>query len=514
MALNLNDLIASIGDENDERFPIAKAQVQEYLSTLQTVKIFIADSRNFGHQSSSINILFNLIRLGCNAVYTVVYENRNALNKLKVLLPINPDNVQSITLPNSTNTGNVTVNFKFFNEDPVESDLALTGGYDNSVRTLTNLNAKYIIELQPYNWYEPGSQNVIYIKETDSVVNLDQEITNFNKQAFYIEDPTRDDVFWAKFPLALPSWLATVKLTTALLDLYGPDKNFLLTPLYGINTASIDPILALFNMCCGVSYQQSGSGGDKRKAVIVSFSPTKQTGQNNDVDLGLLKTLIDTGKYGTKGPIFDAGTFCNKYRESSNLAARVKYYSGTISEQLTAAIEQLEEQQILVVQIGPVPAPIFNYTYYMANLPFVFEGQNTATLAMNFGRPYLHLTVPSTYDEKTLFPAIPTGNSVNNNLNGNIATMISSRLSVYPRTWADTKIKLNKDQDLLENRPSRIGQLSPAYVLGQYAYDALQADPKNRQTKYFTKIGTYFHDEKYDKLLDALIYLNNNIINP
>lgn len=512
MALNLNELIASIGNENDQRFPEAKAQVQSYLGTLTTVKIFVANSRNFGHQSSSVNILFNMIRLGCNATFTIVYETKDALNKLRVLLPIDPANPQPLTFPNSTNTGNVTVNFKSFTDDPVESDLALTGGYDNPVTALTNLNAKYIIELQPYDWQEGGSENAIYVNSDGSIVNLDTEITNFNKQAFYIENPTRDDTFWNEFPAALPSWNTTVNLTTALLNLYGTDKKFLLSPVYGINTGSIDPILTLFNMCCGISYQQTG--GDPRKAVIVSFSPFSQPGQKNNVDLATLKTLIDTGVYPGKGNFFNAKTFCSDYLASSQLATRVQYYSGTNTQELSDLIGGLKDKEILVVQIGPVPAPIFNYTYYMANLPFVFEGQNTATLAMNFGRAYQQLTVPGAYDDKSLFPSLPTGSSSNNNLNGNIATMISSKMSNFPSAWMAASTTKLTAQDTLPNRPSRIAQLSPAYVLGKYAFDALTADPNNNQTKYFTKIGTYFHDERYDKLLDALIYLNSNIINP
>lgn len=511
MTLNPIKLITATSDENTERFAVGKEQVEQYLSTLTTVKIYIADSRNFGHQSSSINILFNLIRLGCNAVYTVVYQNTNALKKLRVLLPIDPDNLHPITLANSTNTGTVTVNFLSFLSDQPACDLALTGGYDYSVRTLTVLKAKYTIELQPYNWHEEGSENAIYFKDTDSVINLDAQIPNFNQQAFYISNPARDNNFWAQFPAALPTWQPTVSLTTALLDLYGTEKNFLLSPLYGINTGSIDPILALFNMCCGVSYQQSG--GDSRKAVIVSFSPTSQPGQNNNVNLNTLKTLIDTGKYPGMGYLYEADMYCASYLESSKLATRVKYYSGTDPEELITLIEGLTEKQVLVVQIGPVPAPIFNYTYYMANLPFVFEGQNTATLAMNFGRPYLQLGPPGSYYDKVFFPSLPTGNNSKNNLNGEIATMISSKLSTLPRAWKSYSNKKLTSDDKRENRPQAIAALSPAYVLGKYAYDTLFPKPENTQTKYFNRIGAYFHDEQYDKLLCSLISLTNTLSN-
>lgn len=511
--IDINSLLTATDEVNLARYTQAKAKVQTYLQTIGNVKIFVADSRSFGHQSSSINILLNLIRLGCVATFTIVYENKDALKKIKVLLPIDPDNIATITLPTPAG-GTVTVQFLSLVADQPACDLALTGGYDNAVSNLAGLNATYIVELQPFKWKQGGSQNAIYVTATAKTFSLDADIANFNQQAFYISPSVRNDNFWASFPIALPAWTTPVSLTIKVLDLYGPDKNFYFCPVYGINTGTIDPIVSLFNLCCGISYLQDQTTIlAARKAVIVSFSPASQAGQDNDVDLPKLNTLINTGKYPGKGILYSVNGNCQTYLTSSTLATRVKYYAGTNAGEIETLINALAGNEILVIQIGPVPAPIFNFAYSMANLPFIFEGQNTATLALNLGIPYLHITTPGSYIGENLFPVLPPGNIVSTS-NGLVATMICSKLSDYPGNWKTPTAKLTKSNIDSYGKPGVVQQLTAAYILGKYAIESILASPDNNMIKFFKRFGTYFHDERNDKLLDALIYLEGNIINP
>lgn len=511
MSLNINTLLTATGEENEARFATALAAIKVYLAALTTVKIFVADSRSFGHQASSINILFNMIRLGCTATFTVVYENQNALNKVRVLLPIDPDNIGAITLAKPTG-GTVNVDFLSFTAGQPECELALTGGYDHPVTNLTSLNAAYVIELQPFKWVQGESQNAIYDKQEATSYSLDETIANFNDHAFYIENPVNDEGFWNEFITALPSWTTKVNLTKKVLELYG-DKSFFLCPMYGINTGTIDPILSLFNMCCSISYLQDQTKFvANQKAVIISFSPYSQTGQNNNVNLATLGTLITEGNYPGKGNLYSPNATCNKYLTSSSLATRVKYYNGDSPSDLGDAIGALGNNEILVVQIGPVPSPLFNYTYYMANLPFVFEGQNTAALALNLGIPYLHITTPGSYIGENLYPVLPPGSNVNTS-NGGIATMISSKLSDYPGNWRSPTVRLTQSALAQNCKPALVQKFSPAYGLGKYAVETLQNNPDSNMIKYFARFGTYFHSEKNDKLVLALIALHYNIIN-
>src|SRR5581483_10399279 len=42
-------------------------------------------------------------------------------------------------------------------------------------------------------------------------------------------------------------------------------------------------------------------------------------------------------------------------------------------------------------KIGPVPGEVFNYLYANSAMPGVFEGQNTSSLVISLGRPFLQL---------------------------------------------------------------------------------------------------------------------------
>src|SRR5262249_24982757 len=52
-------------------------KVRNYLRGLGEVRIFIYNSQNYGHQASSVNILRNLIRMGCPGPYTLALDGYN-----------------------------------------------------------------------------------------------------------------------------------------------------------------------------------------------------------------------------------------------------------------------------------------------------------------------------------------------------------------------------------------------------------------------------------------------------
>ena len=515
MGLDINLLLSSTDEANQKKFDTALADVDNYIATLQTVKIFIADSRSFGHQASSITILFNLIRLGCKATFIIVYETAAALAKVRVLLPITPNQTDPIQLARPDG-GMVTVEFLSFDEAQEPCDLALTGGYDDTIQNLIKLDATSTIELQPFNWNK--GENSIYKKgegENPAVkYSLDTAIANFNQHSFYIDNPIQDNDFWDQFTAIYPQWATNVNLTKKVLELYGDTEDFYLCPVYGINTGSIDPILSLFNLCTGISYMQDQTQFiQAKKAVIISFSPQNQKGQDNDVNLQTLKNLIVNRNY--KGGFYTPTANCIQYLASSSLGTRVKYYDvsddgNSDPANLQTAIDNLNSNEILVVQIGPVPAPVFNYTYFVANLPFVFEGQNTAALALNFGIPYIHITTPGNYIGNNLYPVIPPGSAVGNS-NGKVATMIASKTSVFPGLWKSPTAKLTKSTININNKAASLDALSPSYVLGKFMTEAVLNSPDNKMIRYFANFKGYFHDVKNDKLILALIALQYNV---
>lgn len=68
-------------------------KVRDYLNALDEIRVFTANSQNFGHQSSSVNILRNLIRMGAPGPYTFALSASNSADyadleeKIRLLIP-------------------------------------------------------------------------------------------------------------------------------------------------------------------------------------------------------------------------------------------------------------------------------------------------------------------------------------------------------------------------------------------------------------------------------------------
>jgi len=485
-------LSEGVGGDNEGAFERSMVKVGEYLTTLKTVLIFVADSRNFGHQSSSINILFNLVEMGFPGDFIVVYQNREALNKLAILLPMNAGSTDPITVP----IGGRDVNIRFASlASKPEGDLGLTGGFDYPVGGLADLQCPAVVELQPYMWQEGGSQNVVQIREPAQVFSLPDvlHMPAFNDLGFYLEDPQLDRRIVDMFA-AMPRWQAKIEVLQAVLELYGDEKNFLLCPAYGVNTRSLHPVVILFNLLCGITDVQSLEYVDD-KAVVLVFSPEEKFGSET-INYATLLEFLATGHWRGGNPFnFMPKPECAEYLTRSEMDRRVRVYSEAAPSRdgVRAAFEELEDDGVLVVQVGPIPSILFNYIYSVANLPFVFEGQNTAVTALNLGRPYLHLTVGGS--DVDVYPSLPVFPPRGVVPASQIAGMIARKLTSYPCMWWP-------DPDQNKN---------PNNVLGAFAEMALTGegyDPDERLTvAYFRSLRRFYHDPKNDKLRLALGFL-------
>ena len=95
--MTLNEFIGilsqSAQNAEDEAFVHRFEAVNAYLLAQAEIRIFIANSQNFGHQSSSVNILRNLIRMGSTANFFLALSGSNPadladlVDKIKVLIP-------------------------------------------------------------------------------------------------------------------------------------------------------------------------------------------------------------------------------------------------------------------------------------------------------------------------------------------------------------------------------------------------------------------------------------------
>src|SRR4051794_40529197 len=95
--MGLNELILKLSKSGDDvltkNITARVLKIKQYLMGLEEIRIFTANSQQFGHQASSVNILRNFIRMGVPGPYTLVLSGSsfsdtiNLEQKIALLIP-------------------------------------------------------------------------------------------------------------------------------------------------------------------------------------------------------------------------------------------------------------------------------------------------------------------------------------------------------------------------------------------------------------------------------------------
>jgi hypothetical protein len=129
--------------------------------------------------------------------------------------------------------------------------------------------------------------------------------------------------------------------------------------------------------------------------------------------------------------------------------------------------------QVSVVSTGPLSVDQYNSVYAHCGLPGVFEGQNTSSLMLSLGRPFLQLRRESVALESP-YPA-----------------QIGGRDFAEAAARADAAAIALRD-----GRPNEV--LSFIVDLG---------DPGSTVSRYFQELGRYYQQDVHDKLFAGLVAL-------
>ena len=151
-------------------------------------------------------------------------------------------------------------------------------------------------------------------------------------------------------------------------------------------------------------------------------------------------------------------------------------------------------QRVLWVQLGPIPPGAFDYVLFQSTLPPVFEGNNTANVALNSGRPYYHANRPGS--RNTLYPSLT------------LAQRPADRILTTLQAAADqVTVKLG------DWGVPATGADYPPEIFGA-PIAAWQNDPTSPVTAYFTALRQAYSQPANDKFSLALAYLAQRSIAP
>ncbi|WP_157043214.1 hypothetical protein [Rhodopseudomonas palustris] len=465
--------------------------------TLGELRIFIGASSGLGHQASSINILKRMIGFGCAGPIRVVYEvdaDDPNLPKLAVLLPgFNPNNPGAPYQLNGVNL----VFTAYQAGTPLglaAARLAICGGSELNVNMTAadRLNVDAYLQLQPFQW--PLQDNLLWQRPAEGqqeriVLNAVPALgPGFVDRAFYMPEPTVSDQEWDTLFDSFPNQeqLHIAELIDGFMQ-PDTDKQINFLPVYGIGDTAGGSISTLtgrswgilYSLTAAVAYAQQQGDETLQRPTVIGVVSRMQASSWADFTLAVNGQLNCPAPDGS-----NSFQLAMTYATANGLPQRVRVQSTSNSAAFLAAVDALQNNEILVVAMPDLPPDVFNLMYGIASLPFVFEGKGTANLALNLGMPYIHMARGGVSVYPTTF--LGGGQQFVAAMSANIGVIVAELqqwLSLWPANQADT----------------------PAARIGTYIIQSITLANGPYQ-QYFTSISTFYHAEQNDKLLMSLIW--------
>lgn len=470
-------------------------RTQEYLAQQAEIRILLASSRNFGHQSSSVRIMRRLIELtgGSNQKkpkFTLWLNDDTGLDKLKTLLPQFKEFNETFQVDGRQ----MSIHVLTQNLPADTVGFGICGGWDDKGENaekapLDKLKVLNYLQLQPYRWNQgddllvkcppDGEQKVIKLEDVKDLY--------IHNRAFYRPDPKEPN--WGAItgnPAQQRSQIVNLILISA-----GNEK-LDVTPVYGIGTdPSQNPEIArpqvrLYNVLAAILFAQKEPSRNK-PAVLINlddklqgelwerFKRLVQNGKHDDND----KLWQPSERFGycwEKLDVVNRVTLINTLRDPNGAYNGVKNF-----------LKEMRSNTVLVVNLGGVPPDVFDYLYSQATLPPILEGQATVELMINLGRPYLKFLVEGSGYSFHYPPEIPSQNVSSEKASD--AWNMAQSLTEKPSKWT----KWNEP-------PTKLKPLIEA---------SLVKSDQNDLSLYFKTLGDNYHKDEQDKLVVALNYFVN-----
>ena len=473
--------------------------VSAYLATLSGLRVFVPGTSGAGRQASSVTVLNRLIALGCPATVEIAYE-AGAEDILKLLLPGYQGGAAELSYRGKTLT------FTAFTSGTAQLPavpLCVTGGLDDDSALLPNpasaLNADVFLQLQPYRWEaesasELGSQalNQIWLKAGDKPVTLNTVTAlggpMFDMLGFSAPAPALAEADWAGLKAALTDPAAQQALDDAeavSTFLAGNPAATAFLPCGGIlgSSGPLSTAVSALTLLASVAAFQDSSAATAKPAVVALIGePGDSFVQEMKAALG----LQDLGDEAEPGPWADTIT-----QLGSMVAGRVvlppSLQSADSPPSVADQLQALQASHILLVLLPSLPPPAVGQLMSQATLPFTFEGQDGANLALNLGKPFLRL--PSVSSDNSLadvvlnLPMMPA--VTNADVNFSAWTAVQALLHAGVTTAKELANSVSQALLLSASEPAD----SSAAFLG-----------------YFSQLGSFYQSGQYDKLTLALHY--------
>ena len=463
---------------------------REFLSTQEVIRTLISETGSgFGHQAATVNIIRRLASPvdsrppGFNYTGTIeVWAYMDVHDTKGKLLQLMPE-LEGKDAGKINNTEVVLCDKS--GGDPADEVLFGFSGADDFPNflqdgSLSESKIKTYLLIQPYLWIlgtgfgrtEEMTPGNLVFQEVES----SYQFTNLDKfpptRPFHVVDraytqPIRDlsNTDWEVIK-SLTSSPEEAHLVSLMKTLTGSGimGSYNIVPLYGINypseTAFRRPVSERLALEMAIYHTALKDNARIKPPIIINFGKYVPD-DNASMSLAAIKNLAEGGytqeemvaaeglsalRSGEINPLqgaWEKTLTVAGYRNQAFGDARGKDiyrvvdYRKVTPENLSDLLGwlgQAGKNRVLLIQAARVPSLVFDYTVAVGGLPPVFEGANTAVVAINSGKPYLHTRDANFLEKPTQYQQGKVGGVDYSNLT-KIFQKIANRIQAIYSTW-------------------------------------------------------------------------------
>jgi len=499
-----------LGDETSQQEAMAGIEeFGDFIRAQAEIRVFIDKTKNFGHQATTIHLLKRTIdRFGYDRRVRIVWEpaatSRGGINdtarKLGLLLTgLDPRNIADATITYGSCTD---IRFIDLN-NPLgqlndRSAFGFTGGADDlDVNYAERLNVDAFLRLQPFVWRLPNNSfvpNQIEFNPAShrQTIILGQRSPTLDLLPYkFIADAVRT------VPPGVWQWYGetqtyddTLKLSTNLASALwtgAGQRQAKIWPTYGLH--QFDKSEMPLNVAIVAGWYQSRIEFSGPPVVVCLFNKPDELDfsytdyyKNQDIKGFKTKISADYGMSKANESNFQAFfTTIEDFMEINEPKDHLRILSGVLTPtQVSEAIAQSNNGDVLMVCVGNVPRDIFNLIFVSSMAP-LFEGQGTSSLMIALGWPYLQM--PKQGLKGNNYPGIPP------------VALPEDFDTEYCNETAES-IRRGYNSYLTSKPPASYENM----VIDVTIFIESSATPDHFIAQYFASLGVFYSQELHDKL--------------
>jgi hypothetical protein len=464
---NLMQLFARLREGGDDLITRAMEGILETIRAQPELRFFVDGTVNGGHQGATVHLMRRIISLtGFTGRITVVYFDLIAggalgrtPQKLALLLPgLDANRIESATLSYRSCRDIRLVNYDRRAQFAGQVRFGFTAGADDmNVNFARELKTDYFLRLQPYLWDDGPEKKAERFYESSRIETATQYFYPVDHYQPFRAIPFKHErAEYQAVHNEIWNWYSSrqdfdpdLKIRAAnaraIYEAAQANEQLLLWPVYGLHKFRERQAQILSNLVQCASAVQRALG---RPVVLVLLNDASEI----EYVPGLHNARLILG--------YDAET--GRYSD--------------ISGMLMDALADTRNQNVFLAGIGAVPGDVYNWLYANCGLPGVFEGQNTSSLVISLGRPFIQIR----RDSENPYPA----------------GIADEDMSEVAERAHDAAVQL---------RDSNGGERGLAKTI---EFIIAARDPASQVHRYFHELGNYYQLEIHDKCFAGLVGLS------